>query len=192
MRLRTNGWILCCGVGLILALALPSISSAVPPNVRAAAGVYGVYGIPVVQDDVGAGALFGGKVRADLVGPLGAEVSFTSFPGYDVSEFDTQLGSQTTKGWSHSVIALNAILQTTGVTGFGVYVTGGVGSYKMTKDYADDLSRIGYNFGLGCEYRMTMGLAVDVSGRLHAAPLEDGGSHKFAAIQAGINYYFLR
>jgi len=177
--------------GLLVATLFPGDGVSQASNVRAGAGIYGVYGFPVVQEDVAAGALYGAKARADLLGALGAEVSYTSFPGTDV-DFDTQLGKMSTEGWGHSVLALDLIVQSTGETGFGVYVAGGLGSYSLTKKHADDLTRMGYNAGLGIEFRSLMGISIDISGRLHAMSMEDGGTHKFAAVQAGVNYYFLR
>lgn len=175
--------------------ALVASGATAENKIRAGAGVYGIYGIPVVQDNVAAGVLYGAKARADLLGPLGAELSFTSFPAGDV-KFQTQMGEQTTQGYGHSVIAADLILQTTGATGFGVYFLGGIGSYSLTKDLgtdaSTDISGIGFNGGVGVELRSETGIAVDICGRLHAMPYEDGGTHKFAAIQAGVNYYFLR
>ena len=191
MKQRTCLRFLIAGAVLLGLSALPASDSAAQSKIRAAGGVYGVYGIPVIQDNVAAGPLYGAKVRADLAGPLGAEVSYTSFPEGDVT-FKAQLGEQTTKGYSQSVIAADLILQTTGVAGFGIYLLGGIGSYSLTKDNTADISRIGYNGGLGVEFRSSSGIAVDICGRLHAMPYENGGTHKFAALQAGVNYYFLR
>jgi opacity protein-like surface antigen len=191
MKQRTCLRFLIAGAVLLGLSALPASDAAAQSKIRAAGGVYGVYGIPVIQDNVAAGPLYGAKVRADLAGPLGAEVSYTSFPEGDVT-FKAQLGEQTTKGYSQSVIAADLILQTTGVAGFGIYLLGGIGSYSLTKDNTADISRIGYNGGLGVEFRSSSGIAVDICGRLHAMPYENGGTHKFAALQAGVNYYFLR
>lgn len=191
MKLTT--WVKCLAAGAVLLglAALPTSGSAADSNVRVGGGVYGVYGLPVLQDNVAAGVLYGAKVRADLSGPLGAELSYTSFPSGDVT-FPAQLAEQTTKGWSHSAIAADLILQTTGPAGFGVYFLGGIGSYTVKKDFQDDISAIGYNGGLGVEFRSNSGISVDICGRLHAMPYENGGSHKFAALQAGVNFYFLR
>jgi opacity protein-like surface antigen len=182
---------LAAGVVLLGLLALPASRAAAENKIRAAGGVYGIYGIPTIQDNVAAGPLYGVKARADLKGPLGAELSFTSYPAGDVT-FESLMGEQTTKGYSQSVIAGDVILQTTGVSGFGVYLLAGIGSYSLKKDFAADISRIGYNGGLGVEFRSNSGIAVDICGRLHAMPYEKGGTHKFAALQAGVNYYFLR
>jgi hypothetical protein len=170
--------------------ALPAASLA-GDSIRLGAGVYGVYGLPVAQDNVGSGPLYGLKARADFAGPFGAELSYTSFPSADV-KFNSQIGEQTTPGYSQSVTAFDLIFETTGVAGFGVYFLGGVGTYTLKKDYADDITGIGYNGGLGLEFRSNMGLSIDVCGRVHVKRYDDGGSHKFAALQAGVNYYFLR
>jgi hypothetical protein len=191
MKQRTHLRFLIAGAVLLGLLGVPASKSAAVGNIRVGAGVYGVYGLPVVQDNVGAGPLYGVKARADLAGPLGAEVSYTSFPANDVT-VKTQLGDETTKGFSQTVIAGDLILKTSGGPGFGFYLLGGIGSYKLKKDFVDDISRIGYNGGLGVEFRSEMGIAVDICGRLHAMPYENGGTHKFAALQAGVNYYFLR
>ena len=182
---------LAAGAVVLGLSAVAASRSAAEGTFRAAAGVYGIYGIPVVQDNVAAGPLYGAKVRADLKGPLGAEVSFTNFPAGDVT-FKAQMGDQTTKGYGQSVIAGDLILQTTGLSGFGIYLLGGIGSYSLKKDFAENISRIGYNGGLGVEFRSTTGISVDICGRLHAMPYEKGGTHKFAALQAGVNYYFHR
>jgi opacity protein-like surface antigen len=191
MKQRTCLRFLIVGVALLGLLALPAADSAAQDKIRAAGGVYGIYGIPVIQDNVAAGPLYGIKARADLTGPLGAELSFTSFPAGDVT-FKARGVDQTTKGYGQSVIAADLILQTTGASGFGIYLLGGVGSYSLSKDNAADISRIGFNGGLGVEFRSSSGIAVDICGRLHAMPYENGGTHKFAALQAGVNYYFLR
>ena len=191
MKQRTCLRFLIAGAVFLGILALPTSGSAAEGKIRAAAGVYGIYGIPALQENIAAGPLYGAKARADLAGPLGAEVSFTSFPSGDIT-FKTQSGDQTTKGYSQSVIAADLILQTTGPSGFGIYVLGGIGSYSLKKDFAESISRFGYNGGLGLEFRSNSGIAVDICGRLHAMPYENGGTHKFAAVQAGVNYYFLR
>ncbi len=191
MMHRTQPRLLWAGA-IFLGLLAGSISGAAAESkVRTAAGIYGVYGLPALQENVASGPLYGAKVRADLAGPLGAELSYTSFPSGDVT-FDTQLGEMTTKGYSQSVIAGDLILQTTGLSGFGIYLLGGIGSYSLTKDFAEDISEIGYNGGLGIEFRSESGISVDICGRLHAMPYENGGTHKFVALQAGVNYYFLR
>jgi hypothetical protein len=191
MRLRTPVWILGLGLALLLAPLCPASGWALVSPVKLGLGFFGGYGFPVVQNDVGSGAVFGGQLRADVVGPLGAELSYTSFPESDV-KFDAQIGQQTTKGWSQSVLALNILFRGGGITGFSGYLTAGAGSYTMTKKHSDDLKRMGYNAGLGLEFRTVSGISLEFSGRAHAAPMPGGGAHKFATATAGINFYFLR
>jgi hypothetical protein len=174
-----------------LALARPAPSGAQPAPVKLAAGVYGVYGFPIIQEDADPGPLYGAKVKALLVGPLGAELFFTSFREGDVT-FQAGGVENSIEGGTQNAFGANLILGGPGAAGFGLYLTGGIGSYSISKDGRPDVTEMGWNGGLGFEFRSATGLAVDVSGRLHAVILDDGGSRKFAGIQAGINYYFLR
>jgi hypothetical protein len=156
-------------------------------DLKLGAGVFGGYGIPVVQEDAGSGGLFGADVTADIIGPLGAEVFYMSFQEGDVT-FDVPLGSQSIQGGTQNAFGLNAILR----TNFGLYFNGGVGSYTLVKEHRPDMTNFGYNGGIGYQFRLTSGFAVDLAGRLHAVVLDDGGTRKFVGLQAGVNYYFLR
>jgi hypothetical protein len=177
-----------CVLALLALTAVPAAHAAGIHSV--AAGVYGVYGIPVIQQDVGAGPLFGGKVRATVLGPLGLEASFTSFQEGDVT-FTVNDRAQKIAGGTQTAMVLDATLGGPGSGGFGIYLAGGIGSYKLTKDYRADLTKTGYNGGVGMEFRSSGPIGVDISARLHAVPLDGGGSRKFGALQAGINYYFI-
>jgi hypothetical protein len=178
-----------CVVALLLFAAAPAAIAASPHGI--CGGVYGVYGIPVIQEDVGAGPLYGLKARAILAGPLAAELSYTRFQEGDVT-FSVLERDQTIPGGTQTVIGLNAVLGGPSEAGFGISVTGGVGSYTLTKEHRADLTRTGFNGGLGMELRSSGPIGIDISARLHVIPLKDGGSRKFAALQAGINYYFVR
>lgn len=175
-------------VALSLFAAAPAALAAPPHGV--AVGAYGVYGIPVVQQDVGAGPLFGLKARAMLAGPLGLELFYTSFQEGDVT-FKVLDRDQKIPGGTQTVFGVNAVLGGPSEAGLGISAVAGVGSYKLTKDTRPDLSRMGFNGGLGLELRSSGPIGIDLSGRLHVVPLADGGSRKFAALQAGINYYFV-
>lgn len=176
-------------VPLLLLAVAPTAFAGTPHGI--AAGAYGVYGIPVVQQDVGAGPLFGLKARAILAGPLGAELSYTSFQEGDVT-FSVLNRDQTIPGGTQTAIGLSAVLGGPSEAGFGVSAMAGVGSYTLTKDHRADITRVGFNGGLGMELRSSGPIGIDISARLHVVPLKEGGSRKFAALQAGINYYFVR
>ena len=180
-------------VGLAALLLLASAGSAVQAgsSVRLGGGVFGVYGTPLLQEDAGSGPLYGAKGRIDLIGPLGAELSYLSYQEGDLT-FPVNGQDQTIAGGTQNAITLNAVLGGPSIPGFGIYLTGGVGTYTLTKDHRPDETPLGYNVGLGLELRTISGIALDVSGRVHAVMPEDGGSRKFAALQAGVNFYFLR
>jgi hypothetical protein len=176
---------------LLSMLVLASTTWAAPKPIRVGAGIYGVYGLPVLQEDAGAGPLYGAKLRADLFGPFGAEAFYTAYQEGDVT-VKAQLGNSTLKGGNQTAFGVNLVMGTTGASGVRIYLTGGVASYTLTKDYRADLTRLGYNGGLGLEFRSKGPIAIDLSGRVHAVTLADGGTRKFAALQAGINFYFIR
>lgn len=181
-----------CGLLVLAALLVGAAGVAeAGSSVRLGVGAFGVYGIPLVQEDAGAGPLYGAKVRADMIGPLGLEAAYTSFQEGDVT-FPIQGRTQTIAGGTQNAITLNAVLGGPSIPGFGIYLTGGVGTYTLTKDNREDLTPIGFNGGLGIEMRTLSGVSLDISGRLHAVMPEDGGTRKFAALMAGVNYYFLK
>jgi hypothetical protein len=190
---RTNAGQGRIGIALVTVCLTLLLAQAAAGAMRAGLGVYGVYGIPVVQEDVGAGPYFGVKAKANLLGPLGAELFYCSFQEGDI---DQKLSGRDItipfKGGTQSFFGVNAVLGGPGAAGFGIYLTGGAGSYSLTRDHRADQSGLGFDGGLGAEFRSAAGIAVDLSGRLYAFPLEDGGSRKYLGIQAGINYYFLR
>ena len=70
----------------------------------------------------------------------------------------------------------------------------GIGAYSRDpgQEYRDKQTRFGYDIGLGLVAKVAPILDIDVSGRLHAFTLEDGGSRKSAGIAAGLNYYFVQ
>jgi hypothetical protein len=98
---------------LLIAAALLCASAGISlGSISMAAGVYGVYGIPVLQEDTAPGSLYGVKLRADLFGPFGAEAFHTSFQEGDV-RFTTPLGEQRISGGTESVTGGNLILGST-------------------------------------------------------------------------------
>lgn len=176
---------------MMLTVAILCLSgSAEAGPIRLGAGVFGFYGIPVAQDDVDPGPVYGAKLKANLIGMLGAEASYMSFQGGDVN-FDVRDQQQTLEGGTQNVWGLNAVLGGPLTPGFGLYFTGGIGSYSLKWDDRADATEFGYNGGLGFEYGIPSGIAIDVSGRFHAILLDGGGSRKLVTIQGGVNYYFL-
>ena len=161
-----------------------------PKPIQICVGAFGFRGLPVVQQDAGAGALYGLKAKALLFGPLGAEASYTHWTEGD-AEFTAQGRPQKIEGGTQTATALNAILKGPGLFGLGIYFTGGIGTYKLEKKSRDDITHLGYNGGAGLELKVPMGLSAEAGGRLHVVPMKEGGARKFAALMIGVNYYIL-
>jgi len=189
-RLRARRALVVALVALALTAPPAGASRVRPSPVKLALGVYGVYGIPVQQQDVGQGPLYGARLKMTFLGALGLEGFYTSFQEGDVA-FSTSVGSQTIKGGSQVIYGGNLILGSTAPSGLCPYLTGGVGDYTLAKPARATLHCRGFNGGVGLELRSLPGLAIDLSGRLHVALPAPGGARKFVAVQAGINYYFV-
>ena len=69
-----------------------------------------------------------------------------------------------------------------------VYPFAGIGSYKLTRAASDDLTKIGYNFGLGLGFSAIPKLSIDVRGELNMTVGET--SRKCANVTAGVSYNF--
>ncbi len=150
-------------------------------------GVYGVHGVPVAQQDLGPGPLYGIKARLGF--PLLAfEAFYGSFREGDVT-FHVHGRPQTIAGGTQVFYGGNLVLGAPRRPGVRPYLTGGAGAYRLILPDTPDQLRPGYNAGLGIEFRSRAGLSIDLSGRLNAVQLAGGSARKFAALQAGINLY---
>lgn len=189
MKIRAPGAAVIAS-GLVAFLSAGPLPASALGPVSVGAGVYGVHGIPLLQQDAAPGPLYGLKARANVLGPVGAEIYYTTFQEGDRS-FVVPLGTQVIKGGTDEVMGGDLILASSTGPGVSFYVAGGAGSYTLTREPRTRIRTIGYNGGPGLELRSTAGISIDLSGRVHVVPLQSGGSRKFASLQAGINYYFL-
>jgi len=158
---------------------------------RLGAGLFGIYGAPVQQESLRPGPLFGAKVRAHLVGPLGLEGTYSIWQEGDLVTGEDE-AEQVTPGATQDAMSVNAVLGSGGATGLGVYLTGGLGRYTRTREDLPDEEETGVNGGVGVEVRTQSGLAIELGGRMHAVLRDGGSARKFAAFLAGVNYYFVR
>jgi hypothetical protein len=160
--------------------------------VGVAVGGYGVWNIPIVQDDAGAGALYGAKAKIGGLSLFVLEPSVTWIQVGEKEQTEEDL-TFTQEGGSIQSFGLNV-----SIGGFRVlpgpsfYVTGGIGSYTLKPDveYKDEETRVGYNAGLGLAVKPHALFDIDVSGRFIAIPLDGGGARKSVGIFAGLNFYF--
>ena len=171
---------------VLLALVLGA-GTASAIGVSIGGGVFGGVSIPVLQDDAKQGTIYGVRVPVSLLPLLKVEPYWaTTSPGDEEETFGGL--SYTRDGGKVTAYGVNALLALGGPVRF--YPFAGIGTHKLTRTGADDLSKIGYNFGLGLGLSLIPKFDVDVRGELNMITLGET-SRKFANVTAGVSYHFL-
>lgn len=164
----------------LVALALTAgVASAGGVGVGAFAGV----SIPVLQDDVGQGTLFGLRAPVKLVPLVTLEPYFASSSLGDKDE-DIAGFTYTREGFDETAFGLNALLTMGGPVQF--YPFAGIGSTKLERTGAD-LSLTTYNVGLGLGLNPAPKVSIHIRGELQMA-VDGDTSRKFANVTAGASY----
>jgi hypothetical protein len=177
-----RGWpILLSGILVLGAGAAPAANVGV--------GVFGGGSFPIVQDDNGPGAMLGVRVPVNVVPFLTLEPYFSRSMQGDVEE--TFGGATYTRsGFDVTAFGANVALGSLGLmSGFSFYPYAGIASYKLTRDGSDDVSEVGYNFGLGFGISPTPLFAINVRGELDLIATGDT-SRKFGTATVGVTYKF--
>jgi hypothetical protein len=151
---------------------------------------FGGPSFPIVQDDNGTGAQFGVRVPIGLVPFVSVEPYYARSNYGDASE--TFAGTEYARsGYDMNVFGVNLGLGSFGVLpGFPLYPYVGIGSHSLSRDGSDDMTEVGYNFGLGLGVPLPAGLSINVRGELNVIDLGDT-SRKFIHATANIGYRFM-
>jgi hypothetical protein len=168
---------------IALALALTAFTAATACAGSVGLGAFAGVSLPVVQEDVGQGTLFGLRAPVKLVPLLTVEPYWASS---SLGSKDVTVGglTYTREGPDETAFGLNAMLTTGGSVQFYPFV--GMGSTKL-KRTGMDATFSTYNFGLGLGFAPVPKLSVHVRGELQMA-VDNGASRKFANITAGASY----
>ena len=171
---------------VLLALVLTA-GAASALGVSIGAGAFGGVSIPLLQDDSKQGTLYGLRVPVSLLSLLKVEPYWATASLGDVDETFGTL-PYTRDGGKVTAYGVNALLSTGGPVRFYPFV--GIGSHKLTRAGTEDLSKIGYNFGLGLGLSPIPKFDLDLRGELNMITLGET-SRKFANVTAGVSYHFL-
>lgn len=178
----------------IICLVLFAVFLAGSPGI-ASAGKFSIGGfvglnIPVGQQDVGNGTLFGAKGRILLLPFLGVEPNFV-FSEYGDKEHDVDGVTMTRKGGEMTSFGADAVVGT--LSGFSqarFYGLVGVNSNTTKREGLPDQTRLGVAFGAGLEFLPSDMFSLEVRARIHGIRLEGGGGRDNLELSAGLNYYF--
>lgn len=164
-------------------------------SVASAAGKFSVGGfaglnIPVGQEDVGNGTLFGAKGRIILLPFLGVEPNFV-FSKYGDKDHDVGGLTMTRSGGDVTSFGVDAVIGTfSGFSQARFYGLVGINSNTFKRDGLPDQTRMGVSFGTGIEFLPADVFGIEVRARIHSISLEGGGGRNNLELSAGLNYHF--
>jgi opacity protein-like surface antigen len=160
-------------------------------------GAFGGTSVPIIQEDTGGGSMFGARVPINLVSILTVE------PYYATSSLGTKTQTvdgvnYTRTGFDVKSYGANVILGTiTGGAGFKFFPFAGIGQNKLTRVGSDDISEVGYTFGLGIGVAPTDAISVIARGEINAVQepkilTTNDSTRKFANVTVGLSYNLFR
>jgi hypothetical protein len=171
----------CISVALLALLSSAGVAHALSVGV----GAFGGISFPILQDDTGQGTQFGIRAPVNLVPMLVVEPYFASSSGGDKDEEFNGV-EQTRTGLDVTAFGANVLIPFG--TGFRFYPFVGIGSHKLKREGAEDITKSGYNFGLGIGFAPPIaGLSVDVRGELNAV-VDGDVSRKWGNATVGVSY----
>lgn len=153
---------------------------------RLGIGAFGGLNMPIAQDDQSSGMTYGIAGRFRVLPFLTAEpnLTFTKW-----GRPDPISGVEMPDGSDFNSIGLDVLLGgAPGIASIQPYFVVGVASYKVeNEETLYDESGLGYSGGLGVGVGLMRSLELDVRGKLHVAPQEEG-SKKALTLTAGLLY----
>ena len=166
---------------LALALCVPTARAA-----EIGIGAFGGVSIPILNDLSEQGTQFGVRVPVNLLPLLTVEPYFSSSA---LGEVDEDFGGPiefTRDGGDLTAFGANALF-TFGSPMVKFFPFVGIGSFKLERDGAEEVSDMGVTFGLGLGISPVPKLSFSVRGEM-AAIITDETSQKFANVNAGASY----
>lgn len=158
-------------------------------------GIHGGYDLPVIQEDVGAGPVFGVSVRGNIVGPLHGQLFFRSTSQADVEE-DIDFPNEPTltiPGGTLSGFGLNLLLAKKEPAAVWPYFQVGVSSNTVAPgvDYKEEETLSGISGGGGLGFNLYQRkVYLDFNTSLLVMPFHDNkASRKNWQTMLGVQYF---
>jgi hypothetical protein len=155
---------------------------------------YGIGGfaginIPLAQEDVESGILYGAKGRIPLLPFLGVEPNFV----YSKGDKDFDIDGQSMSRGTLTITSFGADLVFGNPIGFSrgrFYGLLGANANILKRKPEEDQTKFGLSLGIGFEFLPTEVLGIEVRARYHGISLEGGGGRNNLELSGGLNYYF--
>lgn len=147
-------------------------------------GAFGGASIPIANDLAKQGTAFGIRVPVTLL-PLVTVEPFASFSSLGDAEETFGPTTFTRDGGKNNGFGANVLLSFGGPISFFPFA--GLGSYTIEREGSEDVSEMGYNFGLGIGFSPTPMIGLSLRGELNAVVTDDT-SQKFANVTLGAHY----
>ena len=173
----------------LAALAL-ILTAATASAVTVGVGAFGGLSIPIVNDLSTQGSIFGVRAPVSFSPLFTAEAFYQQSSLGDAEETFGGPVTYTRDGGEVTGFGANAILNLGGGS-VNFFPFGGIGSYKIERSGAEEVSEVGYSFGLGIGFKIPslVGLSFDVRGE--ALMIATGEtSQKFGNVTLGATYNF--
>jgi hypothetical protein len=170
------------------ALVFTLIAGTARAEVGIGIGVYGGLSVPIVQEDVTQGSLFGVRVPVKLIPLMTLEPYYLSSALGDGEETLESI-EYTREGFEHTGVGVNGILGTVGGSSFSFYPYAGIGSHKLERT-GTEIKETAYNVGLGFSVKAAHKISLQIRGELNMVVTGDT-SRKFGHATVGLNYHLL-
>jgi hypothetical protein len=180
--MKKSIWVL--GIILFLLIMVSSASAT-----RFGIGGFAGMSIPLAQDDVKSGALYGAKGKIQLLPFLGLEPNFV----YSKGDKDFDIGGQSMSRGDLTITSFGADLVFGNPVGFSrgrFYGLLGANANTLKRKGMDDQTQFGLSFGTGFEFLPTENLGIEVRAKYHGISLEGGGGRNNLELSGGLNFYF--
>jgi len=150
--------------------------------------------IPVANDQVKTGSMYGVQARVGLIPmlSLGAHFHSRAFGNPSFTFFEGEPFEETmeTDGGKVSSLGVDAYLgKSGGGPGMNFYFMGSFGTYKWTRENQADQSKTAFAIGPGLEFVLPMKLGIEGRAMFEVASTGDEGSWKNVLWFVGVNYH---